>query len=276
LPLPLVERSEKEIQRRIKRSVEAVKAVSDCRQIFITWSRKKPNVHLHLWLHQALAFEQLHTVSEEIERAVRVVLPNARVSLRIEPRGADYESIWKLVKDVAEKQPGSRGAHNIHVVVGEDGRISIDFHLEVGAGMTVQEAHRVAMQLEQKLKEADSSISEVIIHEESVVDVVYNEKSGTGTQTKSYIEHVARRFPGIKLVRRPTVLHSDERGGGRLHVILKCALDPALSVEKANELTAKFERELKIGNPKISRIDISEEPDGKGHSTREHAKSGRD
>lgn len=85
-------------------------------------------------------------------------MPDARVAIRTEPHGRDCYDVWKLVKDIAGKEPGSRGAHNIHIQE-LNGTIGVDFHLEISAGMTVKKAHNVAVQVEKKLKNANHKIS---------------------------------------------------------------------------------------------------------------------
>lgn len=57
----------------------------------------------------------MHNVASQIEREVSKIMPAARVAIRTEPHGRDYYDVWKLVKYIVSKEPGSRGAHNIHI-----------------------------------------------------------------------------------------------------------------------------------------------------------------
>ncbi len=113
MPIPIVERSQKEIEQMIRRKINAIKDVKACLQIRVGPLRKKPHVHLHVWLDKNLSYEDVHNVASHIEREVRTVVPDASVAIRTEPHGTDYYDVWKLIKDIANKESGSRGAHRM-------------------------------------------------------------------------------------------------------------------------------------------------------------------
>ena len=115
-----------------------------------------------------------------LREKLRKILPNARVTVHTEPVGSNKHDIWRLVKDVAEGTPGSRDVHNIHIQE-VDGKIYLDFHLEVAANITVKKAHEIADQVERKLKEADHRISGITVHIESASDIISRELTEIGT-----------------------------------------------------------------------------------------------
>ncbi|MCL4436930.1 MAG: hypothetical protein M1503_12975 [Thaumarchaeota archaeon] len=255
MPLPLVERSEKEIAKTIKSRVEGLKHVRGCRRVTVRMSRKRLDVNLFIFLDGNLALEESHRTASEVEREVKKLVPNARVIIHTEPLGDNHEKLWKLVKGTADIVPGSRGAHNVHIQK-IDGKLCVDFHLEVGADMTVKGAHEVADQVEERLKEADPDISEVIIHLESASDIISSELTGSGHEIESHVEHIVKRFPEIKAFQEPVL----RRVGVHLHLVLRCNFDPNISIEKAHEISNKIEAKIKDAHPNIDRIDIHEEP----------------
>jgi len=131
--------------------------------------------------------------------------------------------------------------------------------IEVSAGMTVKQAHDVSARIEKKIKAANPNISEVVIHAESVSELVSSERSRHGTEVRWYIEHVTKRLPEVRLVRAPTIRHMDD---GRLQVIIRAAFAPGTNVEKANEIASRLDAEIRSGYPAIERVDIVEEPLG--------------
>lgn len=255
MPLPFVERSEEEIAEAIKKKVETMKEVEGVRQLTVRLSGKRIDVVLLVLLGRSLEWEEAHRISLDVEREIMDEFPSARVTIHTESAGEGSGSVWKLVKDVAEGTPGSRGVHNIHVQR-IDEKLCVDLHLEVSANMTVKQAHEVAEQVETRVKAADPSIAEVTVHIESAVERVSREMAGVETELNSYIEHVSERFPEIKEVCRISI----RRFGDALHLVLKCHFDPNLSIEKAHEITTKLEKEIRSDYPNITRIDIHEEP----------------
>jgi divalent metal cation (Fe/Co/Zn/Cd) transporter len=255
LPIPLVERSEKEIAQAIKKRVEAISDVKDCHQVTVRITGKRSDVDLHVSLDINLRFEDVHRIASKIEREVRHILPRARVTVQTDPHGHRREDIRTLVKETADKVPGSRGVHNVHVQR-IDENLCLDFHLEVSANMTVKHANEISSEIEKKLKAANPSISEVTIHMESASDLISRELQGGGTEVKWYIEHAAKRFPEIRTVHGIRI----RRIGDRFHVVLRCRFDPKLSMKQAHEVSTNLEAAIKNAYPKIDRIDVHEEP----------------
>ena len=149
LPIPLVEPSERQAVRRIKRHIHALEEVEQCREVRMSFTRKKPHVYVHVWLRGNPDYETIHRICSTIEVVVRVIVPNARVAVRSEPSVEGTEEAWYLVKKIAEEESGSRGAHNIHLKnAGET--LGVDFVLEVSADMNLRQAHDVSARIEKR------------------------------------------------------------------------------------------------------------------------------
>lgn len=250
-----MERSEKEVAQIIRRKIESIKDVRGYHELSVRITGKRFYVDMHVLLDNNLRFEEAHKIASRIERDVRSVIPNARVTIHTEPLGNSRESIWNLVKDIAEEVPGSRGVHNIHIQTIE-GKLCVDLHLEVSANMTVKQAHDVSEEVEKKIKAANPKISDITVHMESASDRVSRELTGVETELESYIEHVAERFPEIKRVHGIEVRKVDDS----LHMVLRCHFDPNINMKRAHEISNSLEREIKSAYPHIARIDVHEEP----------------
>lgn len=250
-----MERSEKEIAQIIKKRVEAIPAVKGYHQLSVRITGKRFYVDMHVLLDKNLSFEDTHKIASDIEREVKGVVPNARVTIHTEPLGGSRESIWRLVRDIAEGVPGSRGVHNIHIQE-INGKVCVDLHLEVSANMTVKQSHEVSEQVETRIKVAIPNISEVTVHMESASERISRELTGVETEMESFIEHVAERFPEIKHVHGIEI----RKVGDNLHVVMQCHFDPNINMEKAHEISNNLEREIRSAYPRVARIDVHEEP----------------
>lgn len=255
MPLPLVERSKKEIEQFIRKKAERTKGVKSCRDLNLRVSGKRIDVNMRVLLERNIGTESAHGIAASIEKGVKDSIPNARVFIDTESSEDGREDIWKLVKDIAEGEPGSRGVHNIHMQT-INGELCIDLHLEVSANMTVKQAHNVADQIEKKIRAANPSIAEVTVHIESASDRISRELAGIETELESYIEHVAERFPEIKEVSGIRI----RKFGDRVHIVLRCRFDPKMSIKKAHEISNQLEAAVRSAYPNVVRIDVHEEP----------------
>jgi divalent metal cation (Fe/Co/Zn/Cd) transporter len=218
-------------------------------------SGKRLDVNVRLSVKANLKWEDTHKIALAAEREIKQEFPGARVIVNTEPFGNGQKSVWKLVKDIADAVPGSRGVHNIHIQKIND-KLNVDMHLEVSSRLTVKQAHHVADQVERKIKSANSNIFEVTVHIESTSERVSREMAGIETGLESYIVHLAERFPEIKDVCNIEI----RRVGNALHLVLRCHFDANLSIQKAHEISSQLEKEIRSAYPKITRIDVHEEP----------------
>jgi divalent metal cation (Fe/Co/Zn/Cd) transporter len=122
--------------------------------------------------------------------------------------------------------------------------------------MTVKQAHEVADQVEKRIMKADSNISEVTVHIESASERVSREMAGVETELESYVTHLAEKFPNIKDVCSVEI----RKIGDVVHLVLRCHFDANLSIQKAHTISSQLEKEIRSAFPKITRIDVHEEP----------------
>jgi len=255
LPLPLIERSSEEISRIVRRKIESIGEVRGCDPPSVRITGKRFDISVNVWLDSNLKFEEAHRIALDIEREVKSIIPNARVTINTQPLKSGHENIWKIVKETAEGVPGSRGVHNIHVQK-INGKLFVDLHLEVSANVTIKEAHDISEEVEKRIRASNLGFDEIIVHMESASDRISREMTGVDAELEWYVEHVAKRFPEVKKVHDIEI----RRTGSKLHLVLHCHFDPGIQLKKAHEVSNEIEKAVRSEYPNISRIDIHEEP----------------
>jgi len=256
MPIPLFERSGREVADRIRRSVKALSGVVDCNQVSMGFIREKPPIQLHVTLRENLGYEETHVTCSMIDRRIRHMVPDSRVTIRSETIGLNDngDAILKIVKGIVEGEPGSRGAQNIHLI-GLNGKIGVDLVLlEAGTRATPSHPSRAEIEVGKKLKAADSRISEVVIHRVSPHELVVDERSGHGTEARSYIEHVVNRFPTLRLLSPPVI----RRVGNQLHVRIRVVPSASIGQEGRNEIGSKLMAAIKKGYQAITKVEMIE------------------
>jgi divalent metal cation (Fe/Co/Zn/Cd) transporter len=199
-------------------------------------------------------YEETHVICSRIDRQVRHVVPNVRVAIRSQTSALkdNDEAVWKVVKRIAEGEPGSRGAQNIHLNE-VNGKVGVDFLLlEAGTQTARKPSSCAQIEVSKKLKAADSRISEVVIHGGSTSELSMNEWSGHGVEARCYVEHVAKHFPSLTLLSSPVIRPI----GNQLHVRIRVVPAPTISQEGANEITPKLKAAIKNGYQAITKVDI--------------------
>ena len=218
-------------------------------------SAKRVRVELPVSLDENLGFEHTHEVGLRIEREVRKILPYARVILRTEPLKSNLENTWNIISKITERIPGTRGITNIHLQkVGA--HLTADVNVEVGANMTFKQAYAISQEVEKRIKASNPNISEVSVHLETASDRLGRESTGTSTELKLYISHVARRSPEIKKLYGVKV----RRIGNGLYIVLRGRFAENVKMRKTSESSNELERSLRSMYPNISQIVIKKVP----------------
>ncbi len=256
MPLPLLERSSREIAHNVKRTIEELDEVKGCRQVSVRMTGKRLDISAHVFLDSNSRFEDVHRIVSKIERAVRSKVQRmARITIQTEPFGHGRKDIAALVAQLTDQVPGSRGVHNIHIQK-ISGKWCVDLRLEVSANITVKKAHGIAVEVEKRIKASDPDISEVTVHIESASDVLAREREGRGTELQWYIEHVAKGFPEIKSVHGIKI----RRNGTDLNVVLQCGFAPGMSIKRAHEISSKLESTIRSAYPRVGELEVQQEP----------------
>ena len=254
MPIPLVERSEREIERSIKRRIGSLSGVAECKQVTMGFTRKKPNIHFHVVLEGNPSFEDTHIVCFRIDREVRKLVPNSRVVIHSEPVGmGDTVDVWKLVKKIADNEPGSRGVQNVHLKK-NNGDLGVDIKLQLDESSTRQQAVEIESKVAQTLKDSDPRISEAVIHKDSVSHLVFSEQWGHGTELTSYVEHLAKRFPELAWVGPLT----SKRAIDGVHLVDRIAFRPGTDSDAIARIKSTLETALEKAYPAIVRAEIVE------------------
>ena len=196
-------------------------------------------------------------VSSRIDRQVRHIVPNARVAIgsktgEFKDRG---DVVRKLVKQIAEGEPGSRGAQNIHLH-GVNGNVGVDFLLLEDPQTAPMNLSRTETEVGQRLKAADSRISEVVIHRESVSGLTLGEWSGHGVEARCYVEHIVKHFSSLRLLDPPVIRVI----GDQLRVRIRVVPTATTGTEGANMTASKLRAAIKNGYDAITKVEIIEGP----------------
>jgi len=146
-----------------------------------TGTRAEITLDYHLEFPPGTALEEAHSISHEIEKHVRKELPQIgpifvhleeqRSDLmlsRVEDIGSRHE---QLVTEIASyslaTNPKVRGVQDVHLYRDSDGEMhKLVLTAQVAPDLSLAEAHDIATQVEQALKEKFPELTRVVIHAE--------------------------------------------------------------------------------------------------------------
>jgi cation diffusion facilitator family transporter len=202
------------------------------------------------------AVAQGHAAADAVEEAVRRALPEADVVVHVEPESSSDAEIRDRAQEAALHVPRVREIHNVNVLT-IDGRTEISLHLKLPGELTLDEAHRVAENVEQSILEAVPEASDVRTHLEPLPEVAEGWRP-SGWHVEEHAEAVFRIVTeetggpprGLRL------LETDEG----VVVFLTLGLDPHTELVEAHRTASTIEERIRRERRAIADVHVHTEP----------------
>lgn len=213
-------------------------------------------VDLAVGVSRTLPLDRVSAIKERLTRAIRTDMPRAEVTITIEPRALDDETVRERVMMIARK--GGLAIHHV-AVQAISGRLSVSADLEVEGSMPLHAAHDVASELEEAVRDEFGPDVEVDTHIEPLpADLVAGKDAPAAriAEVTQSLNALAADIAGLDEVHDVRVR---ETPGGEI-VNFHCSVDPALSVRAVHDLVDAAERRLRRHFPTIQRVIGHAEP----------------
>ncbi len=197
--------------------------------------------------------ERAHETADRSEAAVRAALPGADVVVHVEPN-ADDDSPLTMARVLAARH--GLGAHGIRISE-EDGRLSMELHLEVREDLSLDQAHALASRFEADLRGRVPRLSSVVTHIEPGGECLLIRPDQDGERR---VRESLDKFMAAE--KSPLTPHDLKvsAAGEELSISLHCVLAPQTAIKAAHDLTVRLEKHLRAAIPELGRVVIHVEP----------------
>jgi cation diffusion facilitator family transporter len=258
----LLDTAPKGLAAKIEDQVEGIGGVTECHQVRIRRAGARSFVDLVLEIEGGTSFELAHEITYRVEQMVCRLIPGADVLVHYEPseRGTAYRipapGLAFRIRSLAHKMGAD--AHSIWARA-VAGRYHIELHLEVDRNASLEEAHRLASQLEAQIKDIAPEVAEVVAHIEPMGDLV------TPITPLDHGNHAQIEKKMVALVDAQVgdgachnVVIWEEEGG--LAASLHCSFSAEVSIQQAHDLSEQLEARLREEISELQRVVIHLEP----------------
>ncbi|HEY6465105.1 MAG TPA: cation-efflux pump [Candidatus Acidoferrales bacterium] len=239
---------------KIATAVDEVEGVLQTERVRVRRSGPRYFVDVTISVPRTASLEQAHKASDMVERRVAQIVP-ADVVVHVEPRARSGEHLFETVRAIAQR----RGLA-IHEVSAHhyEGRLFIELHLEVDEKSSLIEAHRLATELEDDIRQETEPDAEINIHIEPLgVNIASAEEmKELEIAVQEYLNSLQSEYKELQdchEVRARSVQH-------RVFVSCHCLMDGNLPITEVHDLTATLEDRVRSKFPEISRLTIHPEP----------------
>ncbi len=271
----LLDRAPDTLVKQVESSIAQVEGVTEVRRVRERRAGNKLFAAVVIGAPRTYTFEQIHTLSEQVEQAAIVgahaISPQSDVDVlvHVEPTASPGETLIDQIHYLAELQ--GVHAHDIHARE-VNGRLEADFDIEVHADVDLQEAHLVASRLEQAILQNNPRVGRVTTHLEAPVESIVRRKDVTQhyTEMAEHIVELADVVAGkgsahdVHLYQPSTTQldHINSSGSNKeeLDLVLHTFFDPHIPLSQAHIQAEEIKRSLRKEYPNLGSIAIHTEP----------------
>lgn len=201
------------------------------------------------------AVGQGHAAADAVERAVQSALPEADVVVHVEPLG-DRAEVRERAHAAALGVRRVREVHNVNVV-STDAGTEISLHLKLPGGLSLDEAHAIAEDVERAIVAALPEVSSVHTHLEPLAE----EAAGTRLSPEAVateadlIARIVRDAIGAE-AKELHFVHTDDG----LVVQLTLTLPAGRTLADAHAEASRIEELIRRERPEIADVLVHTEP----------------
>jgi cation diffusion facilitator family transporter len=195
-----------------------------------------------------------HTLADEIEEAVRRVLPGSDIVVHLEPQTENL-AVRDRVLALALSEPLVREAHDITLY--EQGeRVSLSLHLKMAAETSLEEAHEVAERVEAALR-LEQEIASVHTHLEPLEQplAATDKFDASDVAEKERISELV--WAHTQALPRELFLLDTDVG---CVVFVTVAVGHTMSLTNAHALAGRLEDDIRRGQSQIADVVVHTEP----------------
>ena len=243
------------LQDEITRAV-ALPGVEEVRQVRVRRSGAQYFVDLTLAISRSESSEHDHQITDQAEKAVQGILPDASVLVHVDPVQTDDEQLAETLHTLGERF--GLGVHHIHVSE-VDGRKILTLHLDIGDELQLEEAHTRASALEKAISETIPGIDQILTHLEPIQRQVSSSSEAVFYHDDK-IERLVLELPqlmGIQCDIHEISMLKEKDG---LNLSFHCSLRGETSINHAHELSEQMEAALREKIPNLENVLIHMEP----------------
>jgi cation diffusion facilitator family transporter len=253
------------LQQRVARAVEEMDGVLATERVRVRRAGNRHFVDVTISVPRAASFEQVHAISDAVERRVGEIVP-ADVMVHMEPRAQAGEHLFDAIRAAAQRHGLAIHELSAHQL---DGHLFIELHLEVDEQLSLREAHRRATILEEEIRRLASlgpgsgpRHAVINIHIEplgthiATGDEAVVEMCELARDVESFVNDLRAEFHELADCHEVHVRQVERK----ILVSCHCTMDGSLPITLIHDVTGALEDRVRERFPQIARVTIHPEP----------------
>jgi cation diffusion facilitator family transporter len=237
--LELTDTISKDLVEKVRKEILDTKGICSLKDLKIRKAGDKSFVRATMQVPDYMGLEEAHDLTSKVEMTIKNILGNAEVSLHTEPCESHMPT-EKLVEKLATEVEGVKDAHEVDVAYSE-GKLYITLHAYVDPKLSVEQAHDIAEQIENKIIREVKDVEDVAV---SMAPFSGRRRKGTAVdegEIRWIIRGIADSYQRAFRVKRIVTYVA----GKKRYINIDCSLTRQISIEEAHKIASQIEAQIK-------------------------------
>jgi divalent metal cation (Fe/Co/Zn/Cd) transporter len=183
--------------------------------------------------------ENAHNLASEIEANLRNTIGNAEITIHTEPLKAEV-STEDMVKKIATEVEGVKEAHKITAVY-TDGKLFVTLHARVDPKLSIQDAHKIAGKIEDRINAKISEVENVTVHIEPFSAKVRKFSELDENEIRKIVSNTLEDFPQTVRCKRIVTYIA----GKNQYINIDCSFTSQITIEEAHKIASLIEKNIR-------------------------------
>jgi len=226
----------KDTAERVRKEILRTGGVRRCENLRVRKAGSKTYVEAAVQVPNHISLEEAHVLASKIEENLKKTIGNVDTTIHIEPSEKET-GVKQLVEELSMEVEGVRETHDVSTIfVG--GKLYITLHAYVDPRLSIQEAHRIAEKIENRMHEKIKA-ENVTVHIEPY-DEAHKGLYLDEDEMRRIIYEVASNERDFRIKRTVTYAADNKR-----YVNVDCGFTKQISIKKAHRIASQIERKIK-------------------------------
>jgi cation diffusion facilitator family transporter len=235
--MELSDSASKDLVEKTKKAIMSCQGVVKTENLKVRKVGSKVFVDASVQVPNGMGLEDAHALASKIEACLKDNLGNVDATIHVEP--SDKER--KLQNEVV-KFATIEGVKEVHEVSANyvGGKLYITLHAYVNPELSVEEAHKIAETIEQKIKSEIRPLENITVHVEPSGEAIPPEQFNEAKLQK--VVYDAAKSIGGNLQIKKVLTYATE---GKRYINIDCCFTKQVQIKEAHRLASALEKETK-------------------------------
>jgi len=229
----------KDVAEKVRKEILGTEGVYKCKNLRVRKAGAKTFVEAVIQIPDYMSLEEGHALTSKIEANIKNSLGNADITIHVEPPETEMHT-EKLVEKLATEVEGVKEAHEINAVY-TSGKLYITLHAQVDSKLSIQEAHEIAEQIENKISERIRDVESVTVHIEPFNTRLRKGSAIDEVEIRKIVLKVTERRRRAFQIKRIVTYIADEKR----YININCCFSGKTAIKDAHELASYIEESVK-------------------------------